>query len=458
MLRVEVGLAIAGAGVALFVLYAVVHRRLAAHARHVHAGPATSELRTEPPAVVNLLVNELTLTPDAVAATVLDLAAGGYVEIVEVGPQTSMLRVRHPRGGATGADAGAGGAEAALPDHQRQLLELARGAAADGDMTVAELTAALGPGSVETWGRFSQSVRANAVELGLVRRAGAGKGVTGPCVAMATAVSIGLLVIVPPLWLLVGVVWPIAVVAGIVVLVWGYGQLPTAEGRAAAAHWLGVRRFLAEQDNLHDLPPAAVAVWDRYLAYGAAMGESPAAVHGLGGDVRTRMSLSDWNRLSRLARDPQARAAQMRTAGEAQLSRLYGGAGAGALGPDDGDFWTLVERTARGWSPAMMALAYDAPGWAAAVDRRLAALQAAAPADLAAAIAELAPTVKHLTETVTRDGVAGLEGATAGVDLTGEPLAEPVRRLLVAAGQHFGCPPDPESLARRLGVADPYRG
>ena len=205
-----------------------------------------------------------------------------------------------------------------------------------------------------------------------------------------------------------GVLWPLAAVAGIIVLVLGNGQVPTEEGRAATAHWLGVRRFLAEQDNLDDLPPAAVAVWDRYLAYGAALGESPAAVHGLGDEVRTRMSLSDWNHLSRLVRDPAARAAALRRATEERLVRLYGAGGAGAvLGPDDGDFWSLVERTARGWGPAMAVVTYDPPAWAAAVGRRLAALRAVAPAEVAGAIDELAPTVQQVADAVGGRGRVG---------------------------------------------------
>ncbi len=446
MPRVEVGLVIAGAGVALFLLYAVAFRRLAAHARHVRPAPATSDLRAEPPAVVNLLVNDLRLTPDAVAATVLDLAARRRLEIFEVGPETSMLRVPHTGGPA--------GAPDDLAPYEAQLLQVAGAAAAGGDASVAALTAALGPGSAQTWATFSRAVRADAVRRGLVDRARAGKGVTAPSMAMASALSAGILVIVPPLWILVGVVWPLATMAGVIVLLWGHGQIPTEEGRAAAAHWLGVRRFLAEQDNLEDLPPAAVAVWDRYLAYGAALGESRAAVHGLGGEVRTRMSRSDWARLSHLVRDPQARAAEMRKATEARLVELYGPGGAAAvLGPDDGDFWALVERTAHGWGPGMAVVAYDPAAWGTAVERRLAALRAAAPAEVAGAVEELAPTLLGVARAASTDGIAGLERATTGVDLLHGPLADPARRLLVAAGRHYGCPPDPEALARRLGLA-----
>ncbi|MEA2843986.1 MAG: hypothetical protein QOJ69_1657, partial [Actinomycetota bacterium] len=429
----------------VFLLYAVAYRWRVARSAHVEAGPATMELRDDPPAVVNLLVNELQLTPDAVAATILDLAARRRLEIFEVGPETSMLRVR---GGADDGD---------LLAHERQLLDVARSAAsADGVTTVAALSAALGPGSVRTWGLFSSAVRAAAVRAGLVRGRSGGKGVSGPSVAVATAVAVGFVVMVPPLFLVAGVVWPVTLVAAIVVLVWGHGQGLTPEGRAAAAHWLGVRRFLDEQDNLDDLPPGAVAVWDRYLAYGAATGQSGAAVRGLGDEVRTRMSLGDANRLRHMIGDPSILADEVRAQNQAELFRLYGpGTPADRiLGPDDGDFWTLVERTAAGWAAGMRALVYDPAAWGDAVRRRLDALEAAAPSDIAADVAALAAVGRQAADGAAGGGAAGLQAAVEGLDLTAGPLAGPAGRLLSAAGAHFGCGPDPAALARRLGLAD----
>ena len=50
------------------------------------------------------------------------------------------------------------------------------------------------------------------------------------------------------------------------------GERDTAAGRAVAARWLGVRDWLRGHEQFAELPPAAVAVWDRYLGYGAAVG------------------------------------------------------------------------------------------------------------------------------------------------------------------------------------------
>jgi hypothetical protein len=58
-------------------------------------------------------------------------------------------------------------------------------------------------------------------------------------------------------------------------------QRDTKAGLTAAARWLGVREYLRNDEVFPDLPPAAVAVWDRYLAYGAAMGVAAGAVRAL---------------------------------------------------------------------------------------------------------------------------------------------------------------------------------
>jgi hypothetical protein len=40
----------------------------------------------------------------------------------------------------------------------------------------------------------------------------------------------------------------------------------------AASRWLGVRRFLQSNDTFDHATPGAVALWDSYMSYGAAMG------------------------------------------------------------------------------------------------------------------------------------------------------------------------------------------
>src|SRR5262249_15185741 len=59
----------------------------------------------------------------------------------------------------------------------------------------------------------------------------------------------------------------------------------SAAGDAAAARWLGVKRYLGHQDGFGDAPPASVAIWNRLLAYGAAIGVARGALNGIGLEV-----------------------------------------------------------------------------------------------------------------------------------------------------------------------------
>ena len=54
-------------------------------------------------------------------------------------------------------------------------------------------------------------------------------------------------------------------------------QRETADGLAAASRWLGVRAELAENEEFTRHSPLAVELWDRLLAYGAALGVASGA-------------------------------------------------------------------------------------------------------------------------------------------------------------------------------------
>lgn len=56
------------------------------------------------------------------------------------------------------------------------------------------------------------------------------------------------------------------------------GERGTPAGVEACAHWLGVREWISRDESFPGLPPAAVALWDRYLAYGAATGVARSAL------------------------------------------------------------------------------------------------------------------------------------------------------------------------------------
>ena len=58
-------------------------------------------------------------------------------------------------------------------------------------------------------------------------------------------------------------------------------QRPTAAGSAAETAWLGVRAHLSEDEHLQELPPAAVKLYGRHLAYAAGFGLADHAVTAL---------------------------------------------------------------------------------------------------------------------------------------------------------------------------------
>jgi hypothetical protein len=84
---------------------------------------------------------------------------------------------------------------------------------------------------------------------------------------------------------LLGVVAAAVALAGVVVgvvvvtrLTRSLDQLPTDDGRRAAARVLGLAKTLRDNEAIGDLPPAGVKLWDRVFAYAAAFGAAPLAV------------------------------------------------------------------------------------------------------------------------------------------------------------------------------------
>jgi hypothetical protein len=239
----------------------------------VRAGPATMDLPgTESPAVVSLLANRWELTVDAAESTLLDLAARGHVELRQAGPDP-----RHTTVHVTGST------PAGLTGYEKKVLDRVVERAVGG---VVPLTA-LGFADVRrsaAWDRrFRLAVIADARRSGLSRRRFSPAIVTGLSVLAgiaAAGITAGAVHYMrrdngdfgaaPGLFLVVT-----AALCGIAGKVGG--ERDTAAGRAVAARWLGVRDWLAAHESFGDLPPAAVAVWDRYLPYGAALGVSRVA-------------------------------------------------------------------------------------------------------------------------------------------------------------------------------------
>jgi Predicted membrane protein (DUF2207) len=235
--------------------------RLTRSPREPPPGPPTSDLGPEPPALVDLLTNRFQVEREAVPATLLDLAARRFVEFEGIG-QELRVRLRRP------------GASELLP-YERRVLDLVRSRAVDGVVPAGALTSGPKERARGWWRSFRNEVIADAQARGLSRDLWDRRILTAATFAA----------LVPAALVFAGTQnWeaPVAYLLGAMLLVTtlreGRRQRDTEEGQRVAARWLGVGRYLGENPAFGDLPPAAVAVWERYLAYAAALGSARGAV------------------------------------------------------------------------------------------------------------------------------------------------------------------------------------
>ena len=218
-------------------------------------GPRTLELGPEPPAVANFLVNDFRVTDDAVPATLIDLAARNVVDVEQRGPGVFYLRLRPA-------------SEEPLNIYERRVLDHLRTRAVNGVVPAEALTTGPGRESTRWRRRFANEVVSDAQRRGLSRDAAGGRVFT----ALTLAAAVPALLV----WALSEFEAGIVVVgAGIALLGWiraRHPQRETAEGLAAASRWLGVRAELAANEVFPTHSPLTVELWDRLLAYGAALG------------------------------------------------------------------------------------------------------------------------------------------------------------------------------------------
>ncbi|MDQ4006170.1 MAG: DUF2207 domain-containing protein, partial [Actinomycetota bacterium] len=118
--------------------------------------PATSTLRAESPAVANMLVEKFRPTREAVAATLLDLAARGFVDIEGTDPATTILRIRKRD-------------DANLTVYERMVLLLLRQRTVNGVVPAGALTTGTEAETREWWQRFRKEVEGEARARNLSR-------------------------------------------------------------------------------------------------------------------------------------------------------------------------------------------------------------------------------------------------------------------------------------------------
>jgi hypothetical protein len=208
------------------------------------------ELGAESPALVNLLVTRGKLSRDAVRATVLDLAARGAVELYQPGtdPAGTVILATHEIDGE-------------LTTYERRVLDELRPCP---PRTVLFGLPFLQPKGMRRWHRqFRREVQeeARGKQLTFLDSSIMGKAV------MACATPCGVIGFF-------GGLGPFVILLFVVLIPIYNGRSRawlTVAGRSALGRWLGVRLWLQAHEVFAELPPAAVAIWGRYLAYGAAL-------------------------------------------------------------------------------------------------------------------------------------------------------------------------------------------
>jgi len=278
-----VAVLVAGGVVAVITVVVFLTRWFASMPDLPPAGPETSELGPESPALANLLVNRCGVTTAAAAATLLDLAARHHLSLFEAGPGNTIVQVSPQT-------------DEQLTDYEEQVLDLVRSKATGGSapLEVIELDA----DDADRWRKdFGRRVVAEATRQGLVRK----RWNRNDAVILGVLASLALGLVALGLFLarvestnpndngisrddwfwIAGVVW-LGLMAGLRAL---RAIRYSPAGEAAAARWLGVKRFLGHQDGFGDAPPASVAIWNRLLAYGAGIGVARGALDGIALEV-----------------------------------------------------------------------------------------------------------------------------------------------------------------------------
>jgi hypothetical protein len=249
--------------------------RLVRTPRRPRPDPETTELGGESPAVANLLTHRFKPTRDAVPATLVDLAARGVVEIEDRGIGNYWCRLK--------------GRPSGMTAYERMLVDHLHDVASGGVVPAEALTTGPQDASKAWWGEFRKHVVAEAQAAGLSRN-------LWDLVTAMILVAAGGVVAILYLWA-TGLNHPddvapstlhdvvtlagAAMVGALAVTVASKRQTDTDAGRRAAARWLGVREAIESSPSVAVVGPSGVVVWERHLAYAAALGVAPRAVESL---------------------------------------------------------------------------------------------------------------------------------------------------------------------------------
>jgi hypothetical protein len=258
--------------------------------RGIPAAPASPELPEEPPALASLLGTGWQVTEDAAEATLLDLGARGYLEFRQPDHDPHHTTVH-----LTGA------VPVGLTAYEKRVYNRVVKLAVDGVVPLTAMTFRDEKSAKSWWKALRREVIADSRARGLSRRRFSPAIVVFLVIVAAVAAA--------------GIAYgfghfairtpdrrgnDFGAIIGAYVVSFGLlsrfagrynGERDTAAGRQAASRWLGVRDWLRGHEAFAELPPAAVGIWDRYLAYGAALGATRTAstIIDMGMGDRTRV-------------------------------------------------------------------------------------------------------------------------------------------------------------------------
>jgi hypothetical protein len=233
--------------------------------------PRVDTLRADTPAVVNMLANDATVTAAGLRATMIDLAARGWLRILPPEDGDDLARVR-PAARASHGDS--------LRPHERLVLQHVIARFTTDKAIPARYLAVDVRGS--WWKRFTKLVADDARHDGLIAPRWRPVDLVGPAVLMLLAAGAWLLGVrsgsdvavvdsverrfASAVVLVAIVVLAVRVVGVLVERTWTL----TNEGVVVTRQWLALRRRLVS-DGFGDLAPSGQEVGDRRLAYATSM-------------------------------------------------------------------------------------------------------------------------------------------------------------------------------------------
>ncbi|MGH3646142.1 MAG: DUF2207 family protein [Micromonosporaceae bacterium] len=247
----------------LLILVAI---RISTRPRTVRPDPPTELLGSSRPAVANMLAHRWRCTPDAVAATLVDFLARGFLAVNADDPDHPVIEIHEPD-------------PPNLTRYERRLMGRLRAQARNGRLSLSALAFHTRRAATRWLARFAAEVSADARARDLAR-AGVNTDFLSATALIPSLALAGWTYLTVPSDRIISA---IAVFVALLLMLHQLGvrlrerYRTTPAGRSAAAHWLGVRTHLRE--NAPELASAGVtdpAVPQQRTAYAVALGVASA--------------------------------------------------------------------------------------------------------------------------------------------------------------------------------------